>query len=67
MKVIYATQTPRFIVESADRTRPERWTLEKGFITIEDAIDYAKDQQLWYPRKVFRVVDRESTGTNNDL
>ncbi len=66
--VVYETVKPRYMVERNDNqynyyTQEAywgRWEADKGFAGLDDAREYADDQQAIFPDAKFRVVDNEA-------
>ncbi len=61
VNVVYRTSKPRYMVESLWSGGWEvGWAAEKGFASLDDAREYADDQQAIFPDAKFRVVDNEA-------
>lgn len=63
VNVVYRTTIPRYVVERFYGNRWEAdggtWEAEKGFVSLDNAKEYADEQQAIFPDSEFRVVDTQ--------
>ena len=61
VNVVYRTRWPRYVVEHLLRDGWDAgvWEAERGFASLENAKEYADEQQARFPDAQFRVVDTQ--------
>ena len=61
VNVVYRTSKPRYVVERLwrDGWGAYTWEAAKGFVSLENAKEYADEQQAIFPEARFRVVDTQ--------
>lgn len=63
VNVVYRTSKPRYIVEHfyANQWQADggTWCADRGFVDLENAKEYADEQQAILPEAEFRVVDTQ--------
>jgi len=59
--VVYQTSKPRYVVERLwrDGWDAGTWAADSGFAILENAQEYADEQQAIFPEEEFRVVDTQ--------
>jgi len=63
VNVVYRTSSPRYVVERFYGNQWQAdggtWEADKGFASLENAKEYADEQQALFPEAQFRVVDTQ--------
>lgn len=60
--VVYETVRPRYAVERLWSVGwdADAWVADRGFVDLDDAKEYADEQQAIFPDAKFHVVDNEA-------
>lgn len=63
VNVVYRTTSPRYVVERFYSNQWQAdggvWEADKGFVDLDDAKQYADEQQSIFPDSEFRIVDTQ--------
>lgn len=60
--VVYRTSRPRYVVERfwGRGLDVDMWVAERGFVILDNAKEYADEEQSRFPDSEFRVVDTQA-------